>query len=181
MTYQDIVYANNGTATYSAIYRGNSIYDPNYSFGGHEAYGRDQWSNFYQSYKVMGSSIKIKLYQQANAVCKAWVMPDSLTTVSNTEYPWETPLVSYKTLDRKDSTSGNRYTLKNYMSTKRMFNVTSLLDDDFGSGISTNPSNEWYWYIRIQDVDLATNVQVYLDIRITYYVKLYNRANLPSS
>lgn len=35
----------------------NSIYDPNYTGGGHQPLGHDQWASFYKKYKVIGAKI----------------------------------------------------------------------------------------------------------------------------
>lgn len=52
------------TLTYS--YRANSIYDPRVAIGGHQPMAHDEWANFYNHYRVIGSKITLKPVTQTD-------------------------------------------------------------------------------------------------------------------
>lgn len=45
----------------------NSIYDPNYTGGGHQPLGHDQWAQFYKTYKVLGAKITARFFWNDSA------------------------------------------------------------------------------------------------------------------
>lgn len=45
----------------------NSIYDPNYTGGGHQPLGHDQWAQFYKTYKVLGAKITARFMWNSSA------------------------------------------------------------------------------------------------------------------
>lgn len=65
--------------------------------------------------------------------------------------------------------------VKNYMSTKRMFGLKSIDQEDDFTGTSTaGPNNPWYWVTGCSTVD-DSNISISLDIRVivdfTFYVE----------
>lgn len=56
---QRIVITSTVGALVTQIYRGNSCYDPDYTGGGQQPVGFDQWSAFYASYMCYASKITV--------------------------------------------------------------------------------------------------------------------------
>jgi len=49
------------------VYRGNSLFDPDYSSGGHQPSGYNFWKQAYDRYRVFASRIKIHLISTTTA------------------------------------------------------------------------------------------------------------------
>ena len=61
LTYCDVITVPNtdtGTAAYR--FRLNSIFDPDYTGGGHQPRGHDQWASIYSKYCVIGAKVKVE-------------------------------------------------------------------------------------------------------------------------
>lgn len=61
-----------------------------------------------------------------------------------------------------------------------------MSDKDFtgdcgGFGIGSGPVDNWYWQVLCHTIDpsaTSTASNVWMDVRLTYYVKFFNRINL---
>ena len=76
----------------SYVFRGNSIFDPNYTSTGGQALATDQWNSFYQQYRVHSSSIKVVINATgggAGSVRRYLTLPwdsDDLSTINATPF-----------------------------------------------------------------------------------------------
>lgn len=173
------------TAWYT--FRGNSIYDPDYSSVGGQPLGRDQWANFYNYYRVGGSKIKCQILNlnttTATSTIIVTVNPTLLEmggTIGATALP-EYPYCRYALLPA--ASGGNLpKVINNYISTKKVFGVPTIMDDNFRSGMGGNPTNQWFW--NIQATNIAATSETFsclMLVTITYYVDLHERATLSIS
>lgn len=56
--------------------RANSLYDPDYAVvNGHQPLGYDQWSTFYNKYRVYKAIVTVTAINQSNAGCQVGVLP----------------------------------------------------------------------------------------------------------
>lgn len=168
------------------IFRGNSIYDPDYTGVGGQPLGHDEWANFYTYYKVHGSSIKVTFLPtvstvaNSNLVCSVCptlgiMSTGSFTSVDLMEQPYANWTIS------GPANGGVIRTLKKYMSTKKIFGQKQIDDDDFEGVFSGNPQNPWYWSVFAFPVDGSSTFTLDMVVQVTYYVELKNRINLPQS
>lgn len=172
------------------FFSGNSLYDPDVTGVGGQPEGYDQWSSFYNRYRVYGSKCRVQF-----------------TTVGNTN-----PLQNYEVVlapvtintgytTPSDARSGpynkwsllglgaNLPTLTSYMSTAKIFGqnkVTIKSDAQYTGttgniGTGSNPLTQWFWEVLINSVDPLAQGTVYCYVTLTYYAELFDRTDLPQS
>lgn len=167
----------NGYAVW--VWRGNSIYDPDYAVGGGRPTGAQVYDPLYWKYTVLGSSIKMKVLNTGASVLKAMLRPQMASTTAApgaTSKLEELPDTRVKWIG--NNVGGNDVrTIKHYASTKKQY-AKKPLDDEFngdvgGLGIGSNPLNEWYWSAYLfNPVNVGTgSISAYVEFWITYYVK----------
>lgn len=180
-------------ATYvSKIFRGNSLYDPDFSLGGHQPTGFDQYTAFYTNYLVFGAKISVTLLNSDDDTINVYVIPykGSLAPawMGDANYdPKEQPYARGGMFSaRSINMNKTAKTIKHYMSTKKMYTVKGELEEsEFGAltgntGTGSNPTNEWAWMIYatcfgFNDGGVAIPIHILGDVNITYYCKFYGR------
>lgn len=169
-------------------YRGNSVFDPDYSSTGGQPNGFDQWKAFYGKYRVSGSSCRIisvvpgsTAMSGTDAVGVSVVLaPSNVTTITG---PQDLAEIVYSKIR-----SSTYYTpvreLKSYMSTAKMLGVNkkSVEDEDNNSAlISANPANQWYWNVMIIPSNTGATYYWFTSVKLTYYTEFYSRLDLGTS
>lgn len=159
-------------------YRGNNIYDPDYTGVGHQPRGFDQLSDNYNKYVVLGSSCELIGVSGASGdagVIEVSLMPVvSPSTLSNRdpEYLAEMPGSQMMVI----APGGEKQIISAYQSTANVKGVsrrTILTDDTFeGTVAGSGPNNAWYWQINAQVADENTTMDAFLYVKLVYYVKL---------
>lgn len=166
-------------------YRANSINDPDFAFGGARVTGWNQWVNFYNRYRVNASKINVQILNfnttTANSTVLVACSPnlDPGSSVQSPEQLTTLPYVRYRVM-APSSGGGNPRSIKNYISTKKMFGINQLDDLDFYSDFNSNPTREFFWNISANNIT-ANTFSVVLLVNITYYVELSRRVTLPLS
>lgn len=176
-----------GNYANSYVFRGNSVYDPDYTGLGVQPYGYDQMSAIYNRYYVYAS--KIKVYPHFVGMDT----PNSCRSVRWIVFPWCTAsptytefedltsqMRPYKALTMNDP-SDQKQNMTLYQSSKKMFRLGTPDEVDAGSTIVSNPSQVWYWIIRSDTTNTNTAVFLNMDIKITYYCKLITENNVNES
>lgn len=157
--------------------------------------GVNEWDNFYGKYRVNACKITCKfiktitsstysdqLFQQISVVPAS---EDTLTTMlADSEVQSQTDKYSrYSLLGSANSSAGVK-TLKNFMSTKKIFGWKYPSIDGgesvVGDMISgTFPTQLWYWVIKLAPLDGALaagqTADCYIQVNITYYVEMFDR------
>jgi hypothetical protein len=176
---------NTGSQPYQdQIFRGNSIYDPDYSGAGGQPLGRDEWSNFYQNYRVHSSRISVSFASVSGGATQqdVAVVPNTDTSTYNTiSRVFETPYETHGALT--GVSAKGEITLRNRMTTARIFGVTDTaveVDDQFRAAAGANPTNSWYWHVFTSDRG-GSEANVYITVKINYFVEFYKRVNLAQS
>lgn len=163
------------TATYiTGVYRGNDLYDPQYSAGGDQPAGYDQYSALFKNVVVLGSKIKLTFSSGNDFPGLAFVYPstDPAFSDQDTTSVREIQLAKVRMLNRGGS-SRDTVTMSSYMSTSKMYCVSKqeVKDNDlYSHTASTDPTNQWYWVFGF--VPYATSSQtinIVVDYEITYY------------
>lgn len=183
MSYTDTI-AFSGAVVYDHRFRGNSIFDPDYTGTGSQPTGRDQWFEFYSSYCVIGSKVEISMDNRSQYAANFTVFPsnENLAVVGQ-DLPQTYPYMKNKFLAH-DGNSQTLGKISTYMSTAKMYGKTpqAILDcEDFASSFSTDPQQQWFWHICLQSTDDSTDAIADWTITITYYCKLFDRTNLSAS
>lgn len=165
------------------VFRGNSLFDPDYTATGHQPMGYDQLTQLYSNYIVFGSRITIKFMNLGTVPLRCYIIPSNLSsTFTDSLIPEETPYS--KRAICTSINAGGVCSITNYMTTRKMFGVSKVQDfmDNFYSATSTNPVNTWYWQVFIQSTNgsLGTNM-VSLDVQLQYYCEFDNKVMLSAS
>lgn len=172
----------NGSAYGSHTYRTNSVYDPDYSLGGHQPYAFDEWATLYGRYEVLSSYINVRfLASQAggppnNAIVAVLNVDDpdtsaTLTTVRERPSSYtkvltpQTPCrVTRKWSFRKDSPNHAGW--------------------DNTAPVTADPADSDYYRIFVSSVDGSSPLQQYsinAIVEIVYVVKFWERQLLDGS
>lgn len=165
------------------VFRGSSIYDPDYTGAGVQPYYHDVFEGIYKHYRVFASKIKLYVYAEAGTrIGHCFIIPNSGYGVFT--YDGRDDLAQHykaKQMVMRFDNSRNRTMprLVNYCKTRELFD--DVMDEDFRANFGQNPTENWYWHVYFYS-DYAAASHVYqFDVKITYYCKLYARANVDES
>lgn len=139
-------------------FRANSLYDPEVAVGGHQPYGFDQLSAFYQHYTVIGSKITVTPID-SNDLTQGGIFGVTLASTTGT-------LTGYETLDIMERPGTQSYVLPlksvsgwtskpvmrahGKFSAKRFFGLTSIVGNPaYRTSVGANPTEDaifavWY-------------------------------------
>ena len=169
------------------LYRGNSLFDPDLTGGGHQPLGRDQWVNFYSRYRVRASKIRVSFLPRSNTTIDSNIMIHVIPTLdagSVSQQPRdlvEQPYSRWRLLGTANGTQ-NGVNLHNYMSTKKIMGIPDINTDDYASLMTTNPLRQWYWNLGVQNLQSTVGIPgANVCVQITYYVELFDRVSLSES
>lgn len=163
------------------LFRGNSVFDPDYTGVGHQPLGHDQWQGLYGKYRVRASKIEIWYIPMLTAVPNQIVCYPSIDNAgptSNTD-TFESPLakIAYMT----GMTGQGVGYMSNYATSEQMFGDKELAkDQDAAAAFGSNPSKVWYWHVYGISPGI-TNIDFRCTVRITYYVDLFQPVQLTQS
>lgn len=164
------------------IYRGNSLYDPDVTTGGHQPLFYDQYIAVYEKYRVFGSSIRIQVVNESTVPAYVIITPSTspvtLTTVS--AILEQNRASSLRVILPNGYNSSSQ---KRYCSTKQATGVTykEILDQDYAATYGANPINLWYWNLFAESIDNTTNLSLRFIVTITFYCEFFDRQNVAQS
>lgn len=193
LVYTDFVpFADATTAFAWYTFRGNSIYDPNYTGTGHYPSGYLNWATFFNRYKVHASKISVSFSWQSAAPGKLLIIPTTDETLSTDEQVWhydDNPQCKWRYLPTSYFVSGdavpttttalgkaNQFSLKHFAFTQRITGVP-MADVTQQSLFGTNPTKVWYWHVGTMNLGAGTSSN-FKFVRIKYYVELCDRKEL---
>jgi len=161
--------ANFTGATASYEYRGNSIYDPDYTGTGTTVAGHSSWKDFYSRYRVHGSKIKVTVINDSTAdQVVASIVARANSDADQTMQTYATNWV----VGSRDS-GKSIATRKQFMATKKVWGQKTIISQEFSAGIDNSPTNQWWWTIDLIGVD--GNLDCHIWVEIVYYTELYQR------
>lgn len=191
MKYADYKVLSSMDTAQTYTWRGNSLYDPDFTGVGFQPQYFDTLCNAtagsapYNKYKVHGAKYKIRVINgnssgNSTGICavrlrnadqnvSAFTSANAVQVFSETQYTkWQ-----WVTSSGND---GCMRIFKGFMKTKTMYGVRDLDDDSYSAQYSTNPVNEWYIdanWITVNASGSSFNLQV--AIEITYFVEFFDR------
>lgn len=169
------------SGTFTQIWSGNSIFDPDQTGIGTQPIGYDQYDTLYDRYEVHGCKITVKLINNSETVpFMATLRPTRYT--SPVGEPSEQPYTKTRVVGI--STGGKPYTtIQAYFNTKKIFglNKPQSTEGTYISDFGANPSRQWYWNLYLTTIEGGQLLNMFYDAWITYYVTLQQRAELIAS
>lgn len=166
-----------GTGNSIQVFRGNSLFDPDFTGVGHQPLGFDEWKAFYDIYKVHACSISIRMVNSSTlaTVCAVWPSPYS-TTPSLIDQALERPYTRSVILGTE---SGNSTAImKNFSSTKSVWGQKIIEEDNFSSIQSANPVKEWYFLFMASQIAGSGSLNLSVVFKLKYYVEMFRRIPL---
>lgn len=178
LNYVDTIKISNASLPYfTYVFRGNSLFDPDFTGTGHQPLYYDQYSLLYARYRVLASSIKLDVINNSGNGTMYYVAEPNTDTTGTTSVSviYEQSRASAPKIVSIAARLGSR--MKRYASTRKVCGLTKsqLYDDTFAALTSTNPGNVWYWNLLFESVDQSTEVIGYFIIKITYYCQFFDR------
>jgi len=150
-------------------YSCNSMYDPNRTFAGHQPMYFDQLSALYDHYCVVSSHITVKVLPGTAALnafaCGVFVNDDSITTPSTFTGANENSLSNYKYVPAGATTA---FTLKKSWNAAKYFGKNPLANTELQGTQSTSPTEESFFTVYIQSLDLISTTSAFIETTIVY-------------
>lgn len=145
----------------SHYFRANSIYDPDFTGGGHQPLGTDQLLALYEHFTVLGSKITLRCINADstnNAILAVSTVSETSTAVLDINRLIELGKSKYAVLT--DNAGGKpQTTVSQYFNTKRFFGVKDPNgDDQYQGSASSNPAEEAFFLIGMQNLAPAVVV-----------------------
>lgn len=172
---------NNYTALH--VFRGNSLFDPDWTGVGVQPYQYDQlcYDEGYTNYRVGGSSIRI--YFRPNTEIRRLhviIIPMRIANplLLDVNDMRMTPFHKETTYDSaQESTRGAQ--LSHYCTLKRLCPDFTAADADTAAYYTASPALLFYWCVFFVADGIVVNTTVYFDVKMKFYAKLA-RSALPN-
>lgn len=169
------------------LIRSNSVFDPVYALGGGQPMYLDEFAQLYNRYTVYASSITLTFIQRTAqteaSYVKVGVYPlvDTSTAGSVSEAT-ERDNCIYAQLGPNTGDQG----IVNMNAYGKIYKIagrdkTEAGDDTMSATVTADPAISPLWHIFTGTLDGITDVNVYVDMTITYYVKFYDRLSVGRS
>lgn len=178
LTYVEQINLNPGSVYTQYVFRGNSLFDPNYTGGGHQPLYFDQYAAIYGKYRVMGCSIRIDSVSCAGTsaayfVCFPSTETSAFTSISQVLEQGRAKAPRILPIAQRGPTGY----LKSYCSTRKVLGLTKtqVMDDDNAASVGATPIQVWYWNLLWESTDAVTNIQINGVVKLTYYVQFFDR------
>lgn len=169
-----------GTGLAVAVFRGNSLFDPDLTGVGHQPKGFDQWAALYTRYKVYAGSVRIIINNNDSQPNVFACIPsvDPSTPYSNITDVMEARYAKYKFMS--PSGQGPVKFLKSYSTTKSI-RGERIIDDDYSALTTSNPTKQWYWLLFGSTSDSTGAPNLNVMVTITYYCEFMRPGKIPAS
>ena len=161
-------------------FRLNSIFDPDYTGGGHQPLGRDQLAGLYNRYRVDKVAVSVTFHKNSESACigHAICANNSSTGFTN---PWnaitEQSNVSWKVDSASTAGSVSKVTLKRVFHLNKVTGVSlgKYRDDDrYQADIASNPAEEIMLHICNCDILEASSSNTIMQVNLRYYVEFFD-------
>jgi hypothetical protein len=169
------------------IFRLNSLYDPDFTIGGHQPYGYDQVAALYRKYRVEGCRCEVTITNASEDGIAAFLMlqPSDGTyalAAQGTAYALEKPGCIMRVLNDSGSQVEkiDQYVPIHTVEGLKK-NVTEADLTEYSAAVTTNPTK--FPYLRMAIGSLANNTggTVQVMVKLTFDAKFFERIILSSS
>jgi hypothetical protein len=172
--YQILAPAAGGSTSYS--FRGNSVFDPDFTGAGSIANLYNTFGSLYNRYRVTGSKINVEFVNTGTVPLVFYLIP----SIQNAP-PSVTAVRGQRHIATGTAAPGGPISWVHTASatTAKIFGVPPvqvLSEDDFAGLTGANPNNVWYWHLLIFNpggVAGAVNVQVRLEYDTYWSMPLF--------
>ena len=160
---------------YEYVFRGNSLFDPDFTSAGAQPTYFDNYAALYNKYRVHKSKIRVESVTSPNngaSYITAIYPSDGSSGLSSILDYMSSRYGKWK---KSTITSAGSVTIKNSMSTKKKFGLTKINQtEEVAALVNANPSEVWYWVIANDGSDNSATYRPSLAITVTYYAEFYD-------
>ncbi len=164
------------------VYAGSAMLDPNQALsGGDQPIGYEEWFQFYSRYQVFGSKIHFTCANQNTVTGMYFVWFPSTNSTQAADYESALDIPYAKRLSIGALTSGRSVQeATTYISYKKIRGA--FTQDITMEGIElADPTREFFWVCQALSHNQAALLNYSFEVRITYYVKFFERRTLQQS
>ena len=181
--YESLVTLMPGAAVASYVFRGNSLFDPDYTGTGHQPRYYDQLTPIYGRYKVLRSAITVEMINGSPNSGAIFAITPNTEIITFTSWQQASELPRSKTSQIVPVASRYPFKLSSSASTKSICGLLpyQVNDEDWSASIGTNPVQIWYWNINVASIDESSHVTVSLRVRLKYHAVMYDRLDVATS
>jgi len=184
LVYEELLSLNPASPRTNYTFRGNSVYDPNYTGVGHQPGYFDTLSAIYGRFRTLSSNIQVEVSNTSGAAPMLFtIVPDTdPVTFTTFQDAAENPRARISKL--LPVATRIPYTVRHFMSTSVQLGLmqpSEIYDEDYSHSPAGNPNNMWYWNIFFTAADQATNIYFNVRVRIKYKVQIYDRYTVTPS
>lgn len=163
------------------VFRLNSLYDPDFSGGGHQPYGFDQLNGIYRKYIVSAVLIEVTMFDPATdgLIIGCIVQPSSATyslTGKDKDAIQELPM---SVLKRVPNTGSQKAYFKQYclMATLEGLNKVQYQANlaEYAALTNASPTLTPYMRLAVTNTTGVDGQQISVTVKLTYYCKLFDR------
>lgn len=172
-------------------WRAGSIYDPDFTGGGHQPLGHDQWAPFYDHYVVVSSkasiTVGLNVGQPGRAINFGIFLADATGAIGDFRPIMESGRGGWSTIAAGAyAGSDNQKSVSAYFSAKDFYGVSNISDnvDRLGAQYGADPTEDAYFAVWTETADQnVANEATALTITLTinYLVYLSEPKTLPLS
>lgn len=166
-------------------FRLNSIYDPEVAVavGQSQPLGTDQWSQFYNRYRVIGVNVYLMARNTNADACYVGMVANNDTGSLLTESAYEQSRCKFKMVG---ATSGGHdvVVLKKYFNLANLTGrpkVSYISDDRYQAEFTADPLEAIHLHICTQPASAALATSLHYSLKMVYLVELFDRKALAQS
>ena len=178
LNYVESLNLSNGTPRIQYAFRGNSLFDPDYTAAGHQPMYFDQYAAIYNSYRVVGSAIKVNCINAQGLSACYFIMFPNTEVATLTSIPLALEQARAATANILPIAGGGPAArFKQYCSTRKACGLMKgeSYDDSLAATTGNNPTQIWYWNLFWETSDSASNVTINGIVKLTYYVQFFDK------
>lgn len=161
----------------SYVFRGNSVFDPDYTGIGSQPNGFDQWKTMYQRYRVLGSKCIVRPVSTST----------TLLPIDTVLCPVQDGIAVNVSLENLKC---NKYAIENVLSQNLRTTLSATMstscllglfkdavetERDYASDITTNPTKVWFWQISCGPVDGTSTATTQMYVDLEFDTVFFNR------
>lgn len=165
------------------IYRGASVYDPDFAGIGHQPLGFDQWASIYQRYRVISCKCIATYHPLADGdtVIPFINATETSSVHGNPDTYIESPFSVWGAPINANGTS-NKTLIMNIKTAQFEGDSGALYDKDYTADVGGNPTRDWFYHVGVMNANFAdASVDCRLATCLEYTVRFYDRIDLQRS
>jgi hypothetical protein len=181
LQYSDAVSINPSATVGQYTFRGNSLYDPDYTSAGHQPRYFDQLAAVYTKYRVLACTLSVTAVTATATSAQIVIIPNTDVVTFSTVYDaLEHPRAIALRLIGTSGVMAAKRTTRMRTSTILGLSKMQSQDNDYAALVTANPSQMWYFILFASEPG-GGNVHIVTSVTLTYECEFFDRGDVTSS